>query len=127
MVQFLLLLFWWDWSLNSGLLSCTVGTLLLEPHLQFINRSVFDHECHLHDGFHRVRTTSYLPSCYINDIYGHLGTLYFHTNASNITEKVSTHCIWDIPLPSLICSPKTSTHQKHDNIAIGKEGSATGK
>jgi hypothetical protein len=28
--------FWWDWSLNSGLHACTVGTVQLEPHLQVI-------------------------------------------------------------------------------------------
>jgi hypothetical protein len=30
------LFFWWDWGLTSGLHTCKVGTLLLEPHLQSI-------------------------------------------------------------------------------------------
>jgi hypothetical protein len=32
----LLFLFWWDCHLNSGLHTCKVGTLLLEPNLQSI-------------------------------------------------------------------------------------------
>jgi hypothetical protein len=33
-LKFLLILFfWWDWGLNSGLRVCKAGTVLFEPHL----------------------------------------------------------------------------------------------
>jgi hypothetical protein len=28
--------FWWNWGLDSGLCTCRVGTLLLDPHLQSV-------------------------------------------------------------------------------------------
>jgi hypothetical protein len=84
---FLVLFFWWDWGLNSGLQACKAGALLLKSHHQSRKSFKYQNLSGSWEGFKR-RTEQFICEICLGEVQiGHWAPDFFFFHSAHNSPK----------------------------------------